>query len=121
MTCRARSCAACGPRVVAAKVVTIPESLYAREIERADWPTLYDNLRDRRARGQAGDYARIPLDDTRLLIVSNANIGGGRIEREAVREFMLLADARDGQITASRAWQPHRDGAALRLRPVEVS
>lgn len=108
--CGQRTCAECRPKVIAAKVDPLPDEMYALEVEREAWPTLDRKLRRWRAAGKVGDYARIPLDGTRLLIVSNAKIGNP-IKRASVESFMLEAESRDGQITASKAWQPAHAGS----------
>ncbi len=106
--CGRRTCTNCGPKVIAAKVKPLPQTMFAIEIERADWPTLERKLNRWRARGDLGDFVRIPLDAIRLLIASDAAIGNP-IARTTVRDLMLDANPADGQITASKAWQPNRD------------
>lgn len=106
MKCGQRTCSECRPKVIAAKVDPLPDEMFALEVEREAWPTLDRKLRRWRAAGKAGDFARIPLDSTRLLIVSDARIGNV-INRETVRDFMLDAESVHGQITASKAWQPN--------------
>jgi hypothetical protein len=118
--CVRRSCATCGPRLIAAKVEPLPDTMFAVEIGRAGWPSLARKLCAWRAHGDAGDFVRIPLDRTRLLIASDAPIGDP-IDRTTIHELMLAAVPADGQITASKAWQPRRTDQDRAVRDLEVA
>lgn len=124
--CGSRSCAECGPKVIARKVAAIPEDreLHAIEIPRSAWPALERRLRRKRQRGEAGDYCRVPRVRTPedrqvapkagagdlLLIVTDAADVGAPITLAQVGELMLRAKSADGAITASQAWRASTKG-----------
>ena len=104
--CGSRRCVHCRPHVVTKKMTRISdEVIYGQITTAAAFANgLRAQLARARKRGDTGDYMRIPVSSTQILIVSDAEIGFP-IHVSIIKQYMLDAVSAWGSITSSEAWR----------------